>query len=301
MDAAAAELGVSATIVEKDYWVSEVLRALLSGHQGTFVFKGGTSLSKGFAAIERFSEDVDILVLPRESKGATEKLMKSMGRSAAAALSTELPPSAIAEKGVHRTYKLSYPATRTPVANISTQLELEMGIRGGPDPHQPTAMRSLLGDALAKAGADDYDDLRPVEVETLHPGRTLLEKLYVVHQIALRLETDPSSSTGLARQVRHFYDVHQLLGMIEATDLLHDHDVAEQIRSSIERVCREQFKMTGELRPEAGFAASPAFDPESAAFRQLKRAYGPGLAELHYGRTLPAWDQVCSRVRGCAL
>lgn len=302
MDAAAARLRVSATVIEKDYWVSEALRALADGHQENFVFKGGTSLSKGFAAIERFSEDIDILVRPGErGKGAIDRLMKSMGATAALALGIELPASTNASRGVHRTYRLSYPATRPPIRNISTYVELEMGIRGDPDPHLPVAMRSLFGDALAQAGADDYDDLRQFEVETLHPGRTLLEKLYVAHQIALRLEADPSSEVGLAREVRHFYDIHQLLGMPEATDLLQDRTVASQIRSSIEHTCRNDFGITGELRPEVGFAASPAFDPENAVFRQLARAYPPGLVELHYGQELPPWDHVCARVRDCAL
>ena len=58
IDAAAARLGISPAAVEKDYWVSEALRALASGYGDDFVFKGGTSLSKGYRIIERFSEDI---------------------------------------------------------------------------------------------------------------------------------------------------------------------------------------------------------------------------------------------------
>ena len=64
LDAAAARLGISPAAVEKDYWVSEALRALASGYGDDFVFKGGTSLSKGYRIIERFSEDIDVLVIP---------------------------------------------------------------------------------------------------------------------------------------------------------------------------------------------------------------------------------------------
>jgi hypothetical protein len=50
--------GISPAAVEKDYWVSEALRALASGYGDDFVFKGGTSLSKGYRIIELFSEDI---------------------------------------------------------------------------------------------------------------------------------------------------------------------------------------------------------------------------------------------------
>ena len=64
LDAAAERLSISPTAVEKDYWVSEVLRVLSRDFAGDFVFKGGTSLSKGYRLVERFSEDIDILALP---------------------------------------------------------------------------------------------------------------------------------------------------------------------------------------------------------------------------------------------
>lgn len=62
--AAADKLGVSELIVEKDFWVVWILERLfaLSPKLGPFTFKGGTSLSKGFKAIERFSEDIDISI-----------------------------------------------------------------------------------------------------------------------------------------------------------------------------------------------------------------------------------------------
>jgi hypothetical protein len=78
LDAAAEHLGISATAVEKDYWVSEVLRVLARNFAGDFIFKGGTSLSKGYRIVERFSEDIDILVRPG-GRGTTNRLMKGHG------------------------------------------------------------------------------------------------------------------------------------------------------------------------------------------------------------------------------
>src|SRR5438309_2016925 len=93
LDAAAERLSISATAIEKDYWVSEVLRTLAHDHGQDFLFKGGTSLSKGFHIVERFSEDVDILVLPGgRGRAATDSLMKEMGRAAAAGVGGEAVP-----------------------------------------------------------------------------------------------------------------------------------------------------------------------------------------------------------------
>lgn len=64
ISAAATDLGLSELIVEKDFWVVWLLEHIfaLSANLGPFTFKGGTSLSKGFSAIRRFSEDIDISV-----------------------------------------------------------------------------------------------------------------------------------------------------------------------------------------------------------------------------------------------
>jgi predicted nucleotidyltransferase component of viral defense system len=56
LDAAAERLGISSTAVEKDYWVSQVLRVLGRDFDGDFIFKGGTSLSKGYRLVERFDQ-----------------------------------------------------------------------------------------------------------------------------------------------------------------------------------------------------------------------------------------------------
>lgn len=85
LDAVAERLDISATAVEKDYWVSEVLRVLAAASPDDFIFKGGTSLSKAYRIAERFSEDIDVLVLPgQRGRGAVDKLMKAMGEVAAA-------------------------------------------------------------------------------------------------------------------------------------------------------------------------------------------------------------------------
>ena len=87
-DTTSERLGVDRGAVEKDYWATEVLRSACSHDRGVdrVVFKGGTSLSKAFGLIERFSEDVDLLVVTT----ATGKALKRALREVADQVSTDL-------------------------------------------------------------------------------------------------------------------------------------------------------------------------------------------------------------------
>ena len=108
LDAAAERLGISPTAVEKDYWVSQVLRVLGRDFGGDFTFKGGTSLSKGYRLVERFSGDIDVLVLPGErGRGATDTFMKAMADAAAAGVGGSAVGVGGSETGRHRSYEIA--------------------------------------------------------------------------------------------------------------------------------------------------------------------------------------------------
>ena len=235
LDAAAERIGISPTAVEKDYWVSEVLRVLARDFGAAFVFKGGTTLSKGYHIVESFSEDIDVLVLPAgRGRGATDKLMKDLGEAAAEGIGGTATATGGAETGRHRAYEVAYPATRHPTALIRTSVLLEMGIRGGPHPHELVPIGCLLGDVLESAGTDliEFADLAPFEVVVLHPGRTLLEKLVHVHALAQKRAIDASQPID-PRSGRHFYDVYKLLGDFHVVELLADREQMHEVMSSV--------------------------------------------------------------------
>lgn len=300
LDALAERLGISATAVEKDYWVSEVLRVLVANFPDDFIFKGGTSLSKGYGIVERFSEDIDVLVLPGErGRGAVDKLMKAMSDAAATGIGGQAS-GAGAETGRHRSYTVSYPATREPTSLIATSVLLEMGVRGGPYPHEPVAIRSLLGDALRAAGTDleDYEDLAPFDVQVLHPTRTLLEKLVYIHGLVLQLAANEALQSP-PQSGRHFYDVHQLLGDARVLAFMQDRDRTLEVVSDIDDITQRYFGgMNGiTSRPEGGFATSPAFDPSTSVSGRLRTAYDATMPELYFGGgALPNWEEICTRV-----
>ena len=300
LDAAAEQLAISPTAVEKDYWVSQVIRVLNRDFAGDFVFKGGTSLSKAYRIVERFSEDIDVLVLPGErGRGTTDNLMKDMAESAAAGIGGSATGVGGSERGRHRSYRVAYPATRDPTALIATSVLLEMGVRGGSHPHAPVAISSLLGDTLEAAGTElgKFDDLSPFDVDVLHPGRTLLEKLLLIHSLAQRLAAENGAPID-GRSGRHFYDVYKLLGNRQVLDLLADRDQTEQVMRSVEEINHQFFGGGGvEVRPAGGFSTCPAFDSASDVSSRLKPAYEATMPELYFGADpLPTWEEICGRV-----
>lgn len=140
MSAAAPRSNIRADILEKDYWNSQVLRTASASHPTDFVFKGGTSLSKAYKCTQRFSEDIDVLILRRElGSGARDKLMKKIVDGAVEELELTLDPSKHSHgRGEHLTESLRYPGQVTGAATLSPDVLLEMGIRGSDEPpHDP--------------------------------------------------------------------------------------------------------------------------------------------------------------------
>lgn len=302
IDAAGERLGISATAVEKDYWVSEVLRVMASEFAGDFILKGGTSLSKGYRLVRRFSEDIDILVLPGgRGRGALDGLMRRVAELAAAGVGGTVTRVGEAETGRHRSYEIHYPALRSATGPIRTTVLLEMGVRGGADPFESVAIGCLLGDALAEAGSDiaEFSDLEPFEVSVLHPGRTLLEKLAGVHAEAGRLAANPALAAD-SRTGRHFYDIYQLLAHQPVRDLLADRVAREKILEEVAEITRTYFTKANEtvdLRPPGGFADSPAFQLESDVSARLRSAYEATMPDLYFAQDpLPSWEAIAKRV-----
>lgn len=292
VDAAAERLGFSAAIVEKDYWVTQALRILARDFPDDFIFKGGTSLSKGYGLIQRFSEDVDILIIKRETKGATHALMKQMARAVEEALGSSATVIS-SETGVHRDVRVRYPTARRKNEGIPADVRLEAGIRGGLQPCERLLISCLLGDALEQAGVmiTSFEDLQPFGVEVLHLGRTLMEKLGLVHS---KLGADPSEQEASAH-ARHYYDIYELLGDDRALAVLRDRSEFDSILASMTEA--NEWFGGGELRPAGGWATSQAFDNGTSAYRRLQAAYNATMAELYIGPgNPPSIEAIYSRV-----
>jgi hypothetical protein len=232
IDAAARELGLVPLFVEKDYWVTQVLRALSESHPGWFVFKGGTSLSKGYGLIDRFSEDVDILVLPSRGDSAKtrEQLLLDMTESVSEAIGVPWQQTRDPGRGswAHRADVLIYP--RTIRGGSLSPMEdrgvlLETGFAGGEWPGEMVPLTPILCGPLGIDPAA-YEDTAPFHVKALRPFRTLLEKLSLLHHVA-----SAPGPGGVAdrRCGRHYYDIYRLLEHQPTLKLLADRPQFQRI------------------------------------------------------------------------
>lgn len=298
---AADRLGLSPTAVEKDYWVTEVLRSLAAEFENDFIFKGGTSLSKGYGIIERFSEDIDILVLPgNRGRRSVDRLMKDMAAMAASHVQGQHNSEGGAETGRHRSYLMQYPSTYDSTELIKASVLLEMGVRGDPEPHEKVSIGSILREILIAEGAsiDEFEDLTMFSVRVLHPARTLLEKLDHILRLSDELDSDPEMRPPL-RAARHFYDVFQLLDLEQVHVMLTDSSQIMKIIDSIDDVDRRFFGRSNDEPTQASrsFADCSAFQPDTTSSARLEESYELTMPELYFGNDpLPTWSDICARV-----
>jgi predicted nucleotidyltransferase component of viral defense system len=231
---AAARLGLPGPSVEKDYWVCWTLRALFSspGVGEHLTFKGGTSLAKGWDLIERFSEDIDV-VIDRGSLGfAGEAGPTASGISnkererrldrllVASAAHTEVVLMACLSRALvlevvdvedwtvtldpddkqRQTILLEYPS-QFAEAYVRNVVKVELGARSDTEPRERIRVRSHL----AKALVDEVEEPESV-VLAVSPHRTFLEKVMLLHEEGYRDED--AALNG--RMSRHLYDVVRL-------------------------------------------------------------------------------------------
>ncbi len=219
----ARQTGIAAALIEKDYWVTHTLWAL---HQtGLEIwFKGGTSLSKGFALIQRFSEDLDLMIehgkvgdLPAiTSWTSANKGPVAKRRAFYDALSAVLVvPSVRIERDTSRVDALArgadylghYPGALVGqlAPAMSPFVRLEVG-RARVVPFVEKALSSFVHEHLDREGmVPAYDENRPVVVRCVHPLVTLLEKL---DAMARRYSRDNMEANSF---VRHYEDAAQII------------------------------------------------------------------------------------------
>lgn len=296
-------VGVRASFVEKDFWAIEVLRAAhqprsitLKDAPGTgevlFLFKGGTSLSRAFGLVQRFSEDIDLLaIFPGDtSLKARHAVLKQVDAHVSDHLGVQgvvVPGSS--DTGVKRFTTYSYP-TSFPDSDLAEGVLLELGSRGGTHPSAQVSIRSMLADvSTASLGlaADEWAEFAPFEAQVLAPERTLLEKLSALHTAAV------TGDPRLAGMGRHLYDVHQLLGsdrVIDALRRLGPTGVAA-LAADVHTYSQDAGFPSIE-RPDSGFAAAPEFQSGDDA---LPAAYAR-VDVLVYGE-VPSFYEVLARIQ----
>ncbi|MBL8236273.1 MAG: nucleotidyl transferase AbiEii/AbiGii toxin family protein [Bryobacterales bacterium] len=223
---AAAQMAIRPSILEKDFWVCLVLKFLFSDHslQKHMVFKGGTSLSKVYGLIQRFSEDIDLILdwqllgfdraeplRDQLSKTQQDKFNKEVNRLAGVFIAEKLTPeldtllrdmevglSAEVDPGDPLVVNVRYPAAFAE-SYIRPEVRLEIGPLGSWIPSKLHTIQPYAADVLPHL----FDD-PSCSVLTIVAERTFWEKATILHQEAHRQNLLPQ------RHSRHYYDLYKL-------------------------------------------------------------------------------------------
>ncbi|MCA6215190.1 nucleotidyl transferase AbiEii/AbiGii toxin family protein [Ideonella sp. B7] len=249
---AAARLGTPLQNVEKDFWVCWTLDALFNGlaaDSPRLLFKGGTSLSKAFGLISRFSEDIDITVF-REDIGqevdpaALEALSgKQRHRRLDAIrdacctfingpLAEQLTQRVVAlgdprlrlerdpDDPDEQTLLLRYPPATMTEGYIRSAVKIEAGAKSALDPHTFASIVPYVAQDLPDL------DLCVGNITTVEAGRTFWDKIIILHGLRQWFERRGVLRHGGQRVSRHYYDVHQLLRHEQASKWLENQTLA---------------------------------------------------------------------------
>jgi len=253
---AASRLGLDPIAVEKDFWVCWVLDKLfkLPGDHPDLLFKGGTSLSKAFGLIHRFSEDIDLtvsryslgydgdrdpeFVARKSSRNAGQRMLEDLAETCRTYVEDTL---LVALRGTFSellgepdsTWQLScdpnerqnlifsYPTILDTRAYVAPIVLIECGARSDLTPAQETTVRPYLADVIPEAFSRPEALIKAV----LAPERTFLEKLLLLHEEYHR--PDPKDAKRLSR---HYYDVAVLSASSVATDAVENEELFARVR-----------------------------------------------------------------------
>lgn len=210
----AQQMNIPPEFIEKDYWVTYALFTIFNNEIGKdTVFKGGTALSKCFNLIERFSEDIDLVVLRRE--GETDSKLKSKLKAVSTAIEPVLPEVEVAgithKMGMNRktahSYSKSFEGNYGQVRDV---IILESTWLGYYEPCVTKRIVSFVGNMMLNTGQTDLakeNGLLPFPLLALEPIRTICEKIMSL----VRFSYGENPIDDLKKKIRHTYDLHQLL------------------------------------------------------------------------------------------
>ncbi|UUA74259.1 nucleotidyl transferase AbiEii/AbiGii toxin family protein [Cellvibrio sp. QJXJ] len=289
---AAQEVKLPEVYVEKDYWVTQVLKNLAySNYVESVVFKGGTSLSKAYGLIHRFSEDVDLAVL-REglSNNQCRRLIEKVQRTVTKDLpEIECDPRASKNSSFRKTVH-QYPRCidGDNFGQASPELIVEVNSFTKPEPYAKKTIQSFIGIALDKADRQDLIDefgLEPFDINVLSVERTLVEKLLGV--VKDSYHEDPVSR--LTIRIRHLYDICLILRVGDHDQFLQSVAFQETCTKCIEDEMTGQYENAVYLREP--LIKAPIFMGFPEWKGSLEGTYNGAFSELVYGQ-LPTIDEI---------
>jgi hypothetical protein len=285
-------VGLSPTAIEKDYFVTEALRLIAGAYGNKVIFKGGTSLSKGWELIGRFSEDIDLFLdpdafTPRLGKRPIDRELERLRDVVAAHPGLAFVPEESRKfGGVGRNDYFAYPQRFA--GALSSRVLLEAGTASGREPTEDLTLESYAARFLRETGATlGAEDETGFTMRLLHFRRTFVEKLFTIHG---KIEQYLRDGKPLGTYARHYYDLYMLSRRDEVTAMLRSGEY-EQIRQDYDRVSSTHFPKYYIPPDGLRFRASPALFPTGELREMIAKEYDRQCSVLCFGE-YPRWEEV---------
>jgi predicted nucleotidyltransferase component of viral defense system len=286
---ASLHLSIPLSFVEKDYWITLVLSHLAkSKYVDESVFKGGTSLSKGFNLIERFSEDVDIAII--NDKGKTGNEIKTIIRTIEKEITPdlkELQMDGVTSKG-SRFRRTVFEYVPTEKGNANNKLIVEINSFANPFPYHRLTIQSMVFDFLMQTNNEKYIaqyNLQSFQVNVLSKEQTLLEKMVSL----IRFSFKENTAESISEKIRHFYDLYYLMKNPNCAEFVASDSFKKQFDTILQHD-REMFEEPTGWQSKSIYE-SPLVTDFSSLWKQLKEKYQTELTALAY-RPIPDEKEV---------
>ncbi|HTJ52902.1 MAG TPA: nucleotidyl transferase AbiEii/AbiGii toxin family protein [Cyclobacteriaceae bacterium] len=289
-------------MIEKDWWVTTTLECIFTSElQSHFAFKGGTSLSKCWNILNRFSEDIDIVIdktlfgvqeVEEVGRGKRGKLRKDAHKFIVEVVVPKLnermltmgvPPDIFQLYADTSTSSDQDPTvilldykSITQITNGYTkaQVKIEIGVRALMEPSEKKSVNSLLAEHLRITES--------VDINTVLPQRTFWEKVFLLHE----LFQQPEEKMDISRMSRHWYDLNQLSQAGYAKKAMEDQGLYEAIRNHRKIFTKVSEVDYDNLSPQ-NFSLFPSEKKESdwqSDYNKMMESYiyrnAPSLKEL---------------------
>lgn len=318
IQAVSAERNIEDNAVEKDWWVTIVLKALFNTSIKDYGrFKGGTSLSKGWDLINRFSEDIDISINREfflneleldcakcENNNQTKNLRKASRDFIHGTLSQELdqelkalgitdytienvtttgtPPKPIDHDSdptiIYVNYESVFP---TSMRRIDARVKIEISCLSMSEPFEEKTITSLIYDKFP-----EEDDETSSVIRTVTPSRTFLEKAFLLNE---EFQKDKPRSM---RMSRHLYDLDKIMDTEYGRLALQDGSL---YRAIVEH--RRKFYHLGYVDYDKDYPTHINFTPERELQKAFRSDYETNMVDGYiYGEAKP-FDALIARIR----
>lgn len=206
--------GIAKVYVEKDYWLVHILKTIFSNNDD-YVFKGGTSLSKCFHLINRFSEDIDISYLTSYKELGPSEINKRFKGITKAIKENGLEitnKDKLRRSAFFNQFQCPYP-TALPSPQIENKIIIELAGQTPSFPTEKRKIQSFIGEYLESIGRNDLVekyDLGAFEISVQKLERTVVDKTFALCDYYL---------TGKQRRhSRHIYDLSKILTKVELNE-----------------------------------------------------------------------------------